>query len=85
MFKELKDRIIARFFSTVTSSTVEQALSAFNKYVDNLQAIADANLRKVGEHALAAKEAQAAEKLAQAEADRAKLVAGKIKDLIGGV
>lgn len=84
MFKELKERIIARFFSSVTSTTVEQVLSAFNKYVDNLQAVADANLRKVGEHALAAKEAQAAEKLAQAEADRAKLVAGKIKDLIGG-
>lgn len=84
MFKELVERFIARFVSKVSAKTVEDALAAFNLYVDNLQAIADANLRKVGEHALAAKEAQAAEKLAQAEADRAKLVAGKIKDLIGG-
>ena len=80
ILKEIFAALVFRFNAT----TVEQALTALNKYIDKLQAIANANLRIASEAALAAKEAHATQLLAQAESDRAKKAADKIKDLISG-
>jgi hypothetical protein len=84
MFKLLFAGLLSRLSAVATPNNVEAALASFNKLVDNLQAIADRNLRNAAEHALAAKESLAAEALAKAEADRAALVAGKVKALTQG-
>jgi hypothetical protein len=80
MFKNLFALLLAR----LNTKTVDTALASFNKLVDDLQLIADKNLRSAAEHALAAKESMAAQALAEAEADRAKLVASKVKALTQG-
>lgn len=84
MFKTLLAALLSRFSAVVTPKNVDAALATFNKLVDDLQLIADRNLRSAAEHALAAQESLAAEALAKAEADRANIVASKVKALTQG-
>jgi hypothetical protein len=65
------------------SNTVDSAIASFHAIVDNLNDIAAKHTQKAADAAEAKAEAHAAQMLAEAEATRAKVVAGKIQALVG--
>jgi hypothetical protein len=77
---------IANFFKgnpPVVEQTVETILADFHKKLDELVAHTDAQLVKADQKAREAQDALAAKARAEAEAARAKLVHGKLAELLG--